>query len=234
MKVCNGRALTQKEKDYLKEHDPETYEKARSLERQKNAYESALKRCRTKEGPAAEAGPSGGIAARGQHGEAQSQHQQGQKAGDSDDGKREGGQHRKGHPGICAAGGVRASPGRAGIPDGRGARTESAAGAAFTARSGTGPPRSARSRPKERSARRRPQTHGGGRQSRRRRRGRPAGRPEPAEDWRPRPDNAGQPGCGRGSAARLPLSISSPAQRSSSRKSPMRSMAWAARLRGNI
>ena len=49
MKVCNGRALTQKEKDYLKEHDPETYEKARSLERQKNAYESALKRCRTKE-----------------------------------------------------------------------------------------------------------------------------------------------------------------------------------------
>lgn len=49
MKVYNGRALTLKEKAYLKEHDPETYEKARSLERQKRAYEEALKRCRTKE-----------------------------------------------------------------------------------------------------------------------------------------------------------------------------------------
>lgn len=49
MKVYNGKTLTQKEKEYLKEHDPETYEKARNLEREKRAYEQALRRCRTKE-----------------------------------------------------------------------------------------------------------------------------------------------------------------------------------------
>ena len=49
MKVYNGKTLTQKEKEYLKEHAPETYEKARSLEREKRAYEQALRRCRTRE-----------------------------------------------------------------------------------------------------------------------------------------------------------------------------------------
>lgn len=49
MKVFHGKTLTPKEKEYLREKDPETYEKVRNLEREKAAYERALKRCRTKE-----------------------------------------------------------------------------------------------------------------------------------------------------------------------------------------
>lgn len=49
MKVYNGKTLTQKELDYLREKDPETYQKARAMERSKRAYEEALRRCRTKE-----------------------------------------------------------------------------------------------------------------------------------------------------------------------------------------
>lgn len=49
MKVFHGRTLTLKEKEYLRAKDPETYEKAKQLEREKKAYEDALKRCRTKE-----------------------------------------------------------------------------------------------------------------------------------------------------------------------------------------
>lgn len=49
MKVFNGKTLTPKEKEYLREKDPETYEKVRNLEREKAAYEKALKHCRTKE-----------------------------------------------------------------------------------------------------------------------------------------------------------------------------------------
>ncbi len=48
-KVSNGKKLTAEEKEYLQKHDPETLEKAREVERARESFKQALKRCRTKE-----------------------------------------------------------------------------------------------------------------------------------------------------------------------------------------
>lgn len=48
-KVSNGKKLTPAEKDYLQKHDPETLEKAREIERTRENFKKALRRCRTKE-----------------------------------------------------------------------------------------------------------------------------------------------------------------------------------------
>lgn len=49
MKVSNGKKLTPAEKEYLQKHDPETLEKAREIERTRESFKQALRRCRTKE-----------------------------------------------------------------------------------------------------------------------------------------------------------------------------------------
>lgn len=49
MKVSNGKKLTPAEKDYLQKHDPETLEKAREIERTRESFKQALRRCHTKE-----------------------------------------------------------------------------------------------------------------------------------------------------------------------------------------
>ncbi len=49
MKVSNGKKLTPKEKEYLEKHDPETLEKAREIERTRESFKQALRRCHTKE-----------------------------------------------------------------------------------------------------------------------------------------------------------------------------------------
>lgn len=48
-KVSNGKKLTPEEKEYLQKHDPETLEKAREIERTRESFKQALRRCRTKE-----------------------------------------------------------------------------------------------------------------------------------------------------------------------------------------
>lgn len=48
-KLATGKKLTQEEMDYLQKHDPQTYQKAKSIEEEKKSYEEELKRCRTKE-----------------------------------------------------------------------------------------------------------------------------------------------------------------------------------------
>ena len=49
MKLMSGKRLTAQEMEYLKEHDPETYKKAKAVEMEREAYERELKNCRTKE-----------------------------------------------------------------------------------------------------------------------------------------------------------------------------------------
>lgn len=49
MKMTAGKRLSAKEMEYLKEHDPETYKKARAIEMEREAYERELKNCKTKE-----------------------------------------------------------------------------------------------------------------------------------------------------------------------------------------
>ncbi len=49
MKLMAGKRLSAKEMEYLKEHDPETYKKAKAVEMEREAYERELKNCRTKE-----------------------------------------------------------------------------------------------------------------------------------------------------------------------------------------
>lgn len=49
LKMMSGKRLTAEELDYLKEHDPETYKKAKAIETERQAYERELKNCRTKE-----------------------------------------------------------------------------------------------------------------------------------------------------------------------------------------
>ena len=44
-----GGKLTQKERDYLQEHDPEAYRELVNQEREQKAYEEALRRCKTQE-----------------------------------------------------------------------------------------------------------------------------------------------------------------------------------------
>ena len=48
-KLATGKKLTQEEMDYLQKHDPQTYQKAKSIEEEQKSYEDELKRCRTKE-----------------------------------------------------------------------------------------------------------------------------------------------------------------------------------------
>ena len=48
-KLDVGGKLTQKERDYLREHDPEAYRELVNQEREQRAYEEALRRCKTRE-----------------------------------------------------------------------------------------------------------------------------------------------------------------------------------------
>lgn len=48
-KIQSGKKLTAAEKDYLRMHDPQMYEKVKSIERERKAYEDEIKRCKTKE-----------------------------------------------------------------------------------------------------------------------------------------------------------------------------------------
>lgn len=49
LKMMSGKRLSAEEMEYLKEHDPETYRKAKAIEMEREAYERELKNCRTKE-----------------------------------------------------------------------------------------------------------------------------------------------------------------------------------------
>lgn len=49
LKMMSGKRLSAEEMEYLKEHDPETYKKAKALEMEREAYERELKNCKTKE-----------------------------------------------------------------------------------------------------------------------------------------------------------------------------------------
>lgn len=49
VKMRSGKRLTAAEMQYLKENDPQTYQKARQIEMEREAYERELKQCRTKE-----------------------------------------------------------------------------------------------------------------------------------------------------------------------------------------
>lgn len=48
-KMMSGKRLTSEEMDYLKENDPQTYQKAKAIEMEREAYERELKQCKTKE-----------------------------------------------------------------------------------------------------------------------------------------------------------------------------------------
>ena len=48
-KMMAGKRLSSAEMEYLKENDPQTYQKARAIEMEREAYERRLKQCRTKE-----------------------------------------------------------------------------------------------------------------------------------------------------------------------------------------
>lgn len=48
-KLDVGGKLTQKERDYLQDHDPEAYRELVNQEREQRAYEQALRRCKTQE-----------------------------------------------------------------------------------------------------------------------------------------------------------------------------------------
>lgn len=48
-KMMSGKRLNSKEMEYLKENDPQTYQKAKEIEMEREAYERELKQCKTKE-----------------------------------------------------------------------------------------------------------------------------------------------------------------------------------------
>ncbi len=48
-KASAGAKLTEKEMEYLRERNPQLYEKLRQIEREQKAYEEALRRCKTKD-----------------------------------------------------------------------------------------------------------------------------------------------------------------------------------------
>lgn len=48
-KIQSGKKLTAAEKDYLRKNDPLMYEKVKSIERERKAYEEEIKHCKTKE-----------------------------------------------------------------------------------------------------------------------------------------------------------------------------------------
>ncbi len=49
LKMTSGKRLTAAEMEYLKENDPQTYQKAKAIEMEREAYERELKNCKTKE-----------------------------------------------------------------------------------------------------------------------------------------------------------------------------------------
>lgn len=49
LKMTSGKRLTAAEMEYLKENDPQTYQKAKEIEMEREAYERELKNCKTKE-----------------------------------------------------------------------------------------------------------------------------------------------------------------------------------------
>ena len=48
-KLANGKKLTREEMEYLQKNDPQTYQKAKSIEAEQKSYEEELKKCKTKE-----------------------------------------------------------------------------------------------------------------------------------------------------------------------------------------
>ncbi len=49
LKLKSGKKLTYEELEYLKNHDPQSYQKAREIQMEREAFEQDLKRCKTKE-----------------------------------------------------------------------------------------------------------------------------------------------------------------------------------------
>ncbi len=49
LKLNSGQKLTAEEMEYLRQHDPQTYQKVRTIEAEQKNYENELKKCKTKE-----------------------------------------------------------------------------------------------------------------------------------------------------------------------------------------
>ena len=49
LKLNSGQKLTNEEMEYLKAHDPQTYQHVKNLEAEQASYEQELKRCKTKD-----------------------------------------------------------------------------------------------------------------------------------------------------------------------------------------
>ena len=49
LKLNSGQKLTAEEMDYLRKHDPQTYQRVKSIETEQKNYENELKKCKTKE-----------------------------------------------------------------------------------------------------------------------------------------------------------------------------------------
>ena len=49
LKLNSGQKLTAEEMDYLRKHDPQTYQRVKSIESEQKNYEKELKKCKTKE-----------------------------------------------------------------------------------------------------------------------------------------------------------------------------------------
>lgn len=49
LKLNSGQKLTAEEMDYLRTHDPQTYQRVKSIETEQKNYENELKKCKTKE-----------------------------------------------------------------------------------------------------------------------------------------------------------------------------------------
>lgn len=49
LKLRCGQKLTAEEKEYLQKHDPQAYQKVKSIEAEQKSYENELKKCKTKE-----------------------------------------------------------------------------------------------------------------------------------------------------------------------------------------
>lgn len=49
LKLNSGQKLTAEEMDYLQKHDPQAYQKVKSIEAEQKNYENELKKCKTKE-----------------------------------------------------------------------------------------------------------------------------------------------------------------------------------------
>lgn len=49
LKLGSGQKLTAEEMEYLKKHDPQTYQRVKQIEAEQESYEKELKRCKTKD-----------------------------------------------------------------------------------------------------------------------------------------------------------------------------------------